>query len=44
MEGLAAEKNINEWDETDVHSWLSSLGYPQYEGQIRGAKRLGLQD
>ncbi|KAH6915837.1 protein kinase regulator [Coprinopsis sp. MPI-PUGE-AT-0042] len=35
MEGPAAERNIGDWDEADVHSWLSSLGYPQYEGQIR---------
>jgi hypothetical protein len=30
------ERHIIEWDESDVHAWLSSLGYPQYESQIRG--------
>ena len=30
------ERHIQEWDEWDVHSWLSSLGYSQYEAQIRG--------
>ncbi|KAF9054434.1 hypothetical protein BJ165DRAFT_715238 [Panaeolus papilionaceus] len=35
MEGLAAERHILDWGETDVHNWLSSLGYPQYENQIR---------
>ena len=29
--------NIIEWDEVDVHAWLSKLGFPQYEQQIRGA-------
>ncbi|KAJ3517760.1 hypothetical protein NLJ89_g317 [Agrocybe chaxingu] len=24
-------KDLLEWDETDVHQWLSSLGYPYYE-------------
>ncbi|KAL5531741.1 hypothetical protein ACEPAG_4618 [Sanghuangporus baumii] len=24
-----------EWDEHDVHLWLSKLGFPQYESQIR---------
>jgi len=36
MEGLAADRHILDWDESDVHNWLSSLGYPQYESQIRG--------
>ncbi|KAI0788857.1 hypothetical protein C8Q75DRAFT_192738 [Abortiporus biennis] len=27
--------NILEWDESDVHGWLCSLGFPQYEHQIR---------
>ena len=36
MQGPAADRHILDWDETDVHSWLSSLGYPQYESQIRG--------
>jgi hypothetical protein len=36
IEGFAADRHILDWDETDVHTWLSSLGYPQYESQIRG--------
>jgi len=36
MDGLAADRHILDWDEVDVHNWLSSLGYPQYERQIRG--------
>lgn len=30
------DRNILEWDETDVQNWLASLGYPQYESQILG--------
>ena len=29
--------DIKQWDENDVHAWLTSLGYPQYGSQIRGA-------
>ena len=36
MEGPASDRSILEWDETDVHNWLSFLGYPHYEAQIRG--------
>ena len=25
-----------EWDENEVHSWLSKLGFPQYEHQVKG--------
>ena len=28
--------SILEWDELDVHIWLSRLGLPQYEAQIKG--------
>ncbi|KAG6817546.1 hypothetical protein H0H87_007514 [Tephrocybe sp. NHM501043] len=35
MDELAPERHVSEWDETEVHIWLSSLGYPQYEAQIR---------
>ncbi|KAF5316032.1 hypothetical protein D9619_006350 [Psilocybe cf. subviscida] len=41
MDGLASERHILDWDETDVHNWLSSLGYPQYESQIREHKVQG---
>ena len=27
---------IQDWDESDVQAWLTSLGYSQYEHQIRG--------
>ncbi|KAJ7281924.1 hypothetical protein C8J57DRAFT_1463951 [Mycena rebaudengoi] len=29
------DRNISEWDEYDVHTWLSSLGFSQYEAQIK---------
>ncbi|KAF9563946.1 hypothetical protein CPC08DRAFT_685900 [Agrocybe pediades] len=41
MDGPAADRHILDWDETDVQSWLSSLGYPQYEHQIREHKIQG---
>ncbi|KAJ7113696.1 hypothetical protein C8R43DRAFT_1039768 [Mycena crocata] len=31
----APERNITEWDEDSVHAWLSSLGFSQYESQIK---------
>jgi hypothetical protein len=38
---MDGERSILEWDESDVHAWLSSLGYPQYEAQIREHKIRG---
>ncbi|KAF9462929.1 hypothetical protein BDZ94DRAFT_1219040 [Collybia nuda] len=35
MDIPTGDRHILEWDETDVHNWFSSLGYPQYENQIR---------
>jgi hypothetical protein len=35
MEG-PQDRDIRDWDEADVHNWLSFLGYPHYENQIRG--------
>ncbi|TFK74933.1 hypothetical protein BDN72DRAFT_600023 [Pluteus cervinus] len=32
MEGT---RTVLEWDEIDVHSWLASKGFPQYENQIK---------
>ena len=29
-------KHILDWDESDVHQWLSNLGFGHYERQIRG--------
>ncbi|KAJ6581177.1 hypothetical protein B0H19DRAFT_1207210 [Mycena capillaripes] len=29
------DHNIVDWDEDDVHTWLSSLGFSQYESQIK---------
>jgi protein STE50 len=29
--------NILDWNESDVHNWLTTLGLPQYENQIHGA-------
>lgn len=28
--------SILDWDENDVHNWLSKLGFPQYEQQVKG--------
>ncbi|KAG2344090.1 hypothetical protein BDR05DRAFT_962379 [Suillus weaverae] len=30
-----SEHSILDWDEDHVHRWLSSLGFPQYEAQIK---------
>ncbi|KAI9064111.1 hypothetical protein FKP32DRAFT_1611233 [Trametes sanguinea] len=30
-----------DWDETDVHHWLSKLGFPQYEQQVKEHKISG---
>ncbi|TFK18985.1 protein kinase regulator [Coprinopsis marcescibilis] len=35
MEGPAGDRDIREWDESDVNTWFTVLGYPQYENQIR---------
>lgn len=36
MDSSSNDRHILDWDESDVQSWFSSLGYPQYERQIRG--------
>lgn len=36
MDTLVTERYLLDWDESDVHAWLSSLGVPQFERQIRG--------
>ncbi|THH30709.1 hypothetical protein EUX98_g3470 [Antrodiella citrinella] len=28
------QRSVVDWDENDVHQWLSKLGFPQYEHQI----------
>ncbi|KAF9531737.1 protein kinase regulator [Crepidotus variabilis] len=40
MDGVAAV-HILDWDESDVHNWLSSLGFPHYESTIREHKIQG---
>ncbi|KAH7890702.1 hypothetical protein F5I97DRAFT_1933873 [Phlebopus sp. FC_14] len=35
------DRSILEWDEDHVHQWLSSLGFPQYEQQIKDHKISG---
>ncbi|TFK39959.1 hypothetical protein BDQ12DRAFT_518668 [Crucibulum laeve] len=35
MDGSVAGRHFLDWDESDVHSWLTSIGYPQYEAQLR---------
>lgn len=37
MDIANGERNILDWDEDHVHRWLSSLGFAQYEAQIKGA-------
>lgn len=36
MNGADEERSILEWDESEVQDWFTSLGYPQYESQLRG--------
>ena len=40
MDGVEHDKEILQWDENDVHAWFTTLGYPQYGNQIRGASLL----
>ncbi|KAL1700958.1 hypothetical protein EV121DRAFT_294720 [Schizophyllum commune] len=35
MDGVEHDKEILQWDENDVQAWLKSIGFPQYEQQIR---------
>lgn len=41
MDLPAPEKYLLDWDESDVHQWFSTLGFPQYESQIREHKIRG---
>ncbi|KAJ7035617.1 hypothetical protein C8F04DRAFT_1097874 [Mycena alexandri] len=34
MDGQSPDRNIVDWDEHDVHTWLSSMGFSQYEQQL----------
>lgn len=36
MDFSLGERSILEWDEDDVHAFFTSLGFPQYEGQLKG--------
>lgn len=36
--------SIQDWDEGDVHAWLTTLGLPQYENQIRGMSPMCYSD
>lgn len=38
MASAELRQNLLDWTESDVHSWLSSVGFPQYETQIRGGR------
>jgi len=38
MASAELRPNLLEWTESEVHSWLSSIGFPQYETQIRGGR------
>lgn len=40
MDIANGERSILDWDEDQVHRWLSGLGFSQYEAQIKGATRL----
>lgn len=35
MDGPIPDRDIRDWDESDVQNWLTYLGYPQYESQIK---------
>ncbi|KAL1745863.1 hypothetical protein HDZ31DRAFT_73265 [Schizophyllum fasciatum] len=35
MDGVEHDKDLLQWDESDVHAYFKSLGFPQYEQQIR---------
>jgi len=37
MDTANGERSILDWDEDQVHRWLSSLGFSQYEAKIKGA-------
>ncbi|KAF8967691.1 hypothetical protein BDZ97DRAFT_505211 [Flammula alnicola] len=41
MDGPVTDKYLLDWDEVDVHQWLSKLGFPHYERQIREHKIQG---
>jgi len=36
MDQHVPDKYLLDWDESDVHQWLSGLGFSQYESQVRG--------
>jgi len=38
MASTELKPSLLDWTEFDVHSWLSSIGFPQYETQIRGGR------
>jgi protein STE50 len=38
---LPTNKHILDWDESDVHQWFRSIGYPQYEAQVKAHKIRG---
>ncbi|KAF5352885.1 hypothetical protein D9757_012097 [Collybiopsis confluens] len=35
MNSPTSDRSVIDWDENDVQEWLSSLGFPQYESQIK---------
>lgn len=38
MDASNGELSIMDWDESHVHNLLCSLGFPQYQAQIRGLR------
>lgn len=36
MDNDLASRPILEWDPADVHRWLSSIGFSQYENPLKG--------
>lgn len=44
MDDTAADLPVNEWEVSTVHAWFSSLGFPQYEHQLEGARTLRYGD
>ncbi|KAF8889377.1 hypothetical protein BD779DRAFT_1521192 [Infundibulicybe gibba] len=41
MDVVNGDRSMLEWDEGEVQNWLSALGYPQYESQIKVHKISG---
>lgn len=36
MDNDLADRHVLEWEPAHVHKWFSSIGFPQYESQLKG--------